>query len=94
MSSSELKNFKRIWLTDNVNKLPVQWQNFFKLMYGRDGGKRTVPETWNIDIEVVVKEIKDKQIDWAIQQVINSLEKMNRTLVDFGYPPKVYRKLM
>lgn len=90
---SKLEKYSRIWLEDNVNKLPYQWQNTFKLMYGRNQGKRTVNETLLLDMGVVLKEIKSKQLDWAMTQVSNSLDKVNIILTDFGYSPKIYKKL-
>lgn len=91
--NKELEKYSRIWLCDNAAKLPYQWQNIFKLMYGRKDGKRTVNETLVTEIETVIKEIKPKQINWAMTQIVNSLDKVNQILIDFGYTPKTYKKL-
>lgn len=89
----DLKLFTKIWLSDNCAKLPYQWQNTFKLMYGRNDGKRSVNDALLMDIDDVIAEMNDSKIKCGTRQVVASLEKLNRILVGFGYPPKIFKKL-
>lgn len=56
-------------------ELPSQWQNTFKLMYGRNGGRRSVEDAEAMPIEEVVAEMPDEKLDWALTQVELSIKK-------------------
>jgi hypothetical protein len=48
------------------------------MMYARQGGKRSVEDAATIPIEDVVSEMPAEKLDWAMQQVANTLRKVNR----------------
>lgn len=64
---------KRQELTRIVESLPLPYQRTFKLIYARDGGKRSVDDCDLMTIPEVTKEIPYRQLDWAITQVYNSV---------------------
>ena len=65
-----LQNFARQWLKDNIKKLPTGWEMKFKRIYAYD----------NImtPINVIIDEIHQDRLDWAMQQVQNSIEKLTK----------------
>ncbi len=73
--NDDLKGFARQYLLDGLQQLPIEWQEKFKLMYGRNNGKRSVNNAKLMDIESVIDEIPDEKLDWAMQQISNSLKK-------------------
>lgn len=74
--NSTLQEFARTKLIEGLSKLPEGWQNRFKLMYGRNGGKRSVEDTQAMPIENVVAEMPEDKLDWAMQQVEKSLKRV------------------
>ena len=73
-----LEEFARKTILEGLSQLPEEWQNTFKLMYGRGAKRipiRNVDEARAIPIESVVKEIPVEKLDWAMQQIENSLKK-------------------
>lgn len=74
--NSKLEQFAREDLIKGLSKLPNDWQVNFKLMYGRNYGKRSVEDTKALPIEYVVKEMPIDNLDWAMEQVENSLKKL------------------
>ena len=72
-----LKTYARSQILNGLQKLPDSWQERFKLMYGRNGGKRSVEDTKAMTIEEVVQEMPDEKLDWALSQIENSLKKLN-----------------
>lgn len=66
-------------LASEVLQLSDDQQRIFRLMYGRDMGKRSVTDTEAMPIESVVSEIPEDKLDWAMQQVENSRAKMRRS---------------
>ena len=72
----QLQEFARQTLKDGLKQLPHDWQNTFKLMYGRNNGKRSVEDAKLMPIESIVEEIPPDKLDWAMQQVKNSIEKL------------------
>ena len=68
--NNELQNFARQNLKDGLAKLPEDWQRKFKQMYAGTG--------WNaaVDINMVVDEMEEDKLDWAMQQVERSIEKV------------------
>ena len=82
--NTQLEQYARQTLKEQLAKLPGEWQETFKLMYGR--GKvsfgipaRTVEEACAMNINEVVDEIPNIKLDWAMQQVENSLKKLAKT---------------
>lgn len=76
--NEQLKAFAHKYLVSNLAKLPDQNQRMFKLMYGRNGGKRSVADAEVMSIESIFKEIPDSDLDWAMQQVSNTLDKIEK----------------
>jgi len=76
---NQLKAFAHQTLQDGLDRLPAGWQNKFKLMYGRRGGKRSVVDCEAMPMSDVIAEIPDGNLDWAMQQVENSLKKADLT---------------
>ena len=72
----QLSEFARKTLLEQLLQLPEEWQRKFKLMYGRNNGKRPVDETEKMRILDVITELPDDKLDWAMQQVENSLKKL------------------
>jgi len=66
----------RQYLLNTVPSLPEGCQKVFRLMYGRDGGKRSVDDAKAMSIEDVVVEIPEESLSWAMTQVENSLKKL------------------
>ena len=69
-----MNNSSRKTLKINVKRLPEKFQECFKLMYGRDNGKRSVEDTKRLSVEETVDCIPDRKIDWATKQVENSFK--------------------
>lgn len=74
-----LKTYARSQILNGLLKLPDGWQERFKLMYGRNGGKRSVEDEKAMKIGDVVEEIPEENLDWALSQIENSLEKLNKS---------------
>jgi len=77
--NARLENFARKCITEDLAKLPENWQRTFKLMYGRKNGKRSVEDAIMLSIDEVVKEVRTEELDWALTQVDNSLKKLQIT---------------
>lgn len=75
--NNQLQSFARTSLKSDLATLPEGWQRKFKLMYGRAGGMRSVEDSCAMDINEVVDEIPDEKLDWAMQQVDNSIKKLS-----------------
>ena len=73
-----IQKFTRQYLLDGLGRLPDEWRNTFKLLYGRKGGKRSVEDAKAMSVADVVAEISDDQLDWAMQQVDSSIAKMDK----------------
>lgn len=76
--NAELQSFARQQLKAGLEKLPEGWQGKFKLMYARDGGKRSVEDAKAMPIDAVVEQMPDDKLDWAMQQVKNSLAQISK----------------
>lgn len=74
--NSKLQDFAREQLKAGLAQLPETWQRTFKLMYGRGNGKRSVQDTVALQINDVVDIMPEDKLDWAMQQVENSLKKL------------------
>lgn len=67
--NQQLQDYARNYLKTNVAAMPANNQRVFKLMYGRNGGKRSVEDATDMDVVAVVDEIPADKLDWAMQQV-------------------------
>jgi len=81
-----LQKFARDQLKDGLARLPEGHQRIFKLMYGRGNHEnltsqipnmRSVEDAEKMSISDVVDEMPAEKLDWAMQQVENSLKKLN-----------------
>jgi hypothetical protein len=68
-----LQAFARQTLKDGLAQLGDGEHRLFKLMYGRNGGKRSVEDALAMPIDAVVDEVRPEQLDWAMRQVDGSL---------------------
>lgn len=68
-------DFARTQILHGLNKLPEKNTEFFKLMYGRNKGRRSVEDAKLMRIEDVLLEIPEEKLDWALTQVENTLAK-------------------
>ena len=68
--NNQLQELARQTIKDGLAKLPEDWQRNFKKMYAGTG--------WNaaVDINMVVDEMEEDKLDWAMQQVERSIEKV------------------
>jgi hypothetical protein len=67
--SEHLDKFARDFLKEGLAKLPNQNFLFFKRMYNQDLNK---------SIDDTVDSLPVKQLDWAMIQVQNSVDKLNK----------------
>lgn len=70
--NATIEAFTRKTLLAKLSKLPDSNQRLFKLMYGRNGGKRTVEDAESMNIESVINEMPAERLDWALTQVENT----------------------
>lgn len=64
-----LDKFARDWLKEHCNMLTIYQQHKFKCMYSH--------RDLNKDIYLVVDDMPSEQLDWAMQQVINTEKNKN-----------------
>lgn len=74
--NQQLQDFARKTILDGLIQLPDDWQNRFKLMYGRRGGKRSVEDAKAMPITDVVAEVPEENLSWAMEQIEASLVKL------------------
>ena len=67
--NNQLQEFARQSLKDGLVKLPENWQMMFKRMYS--------PNNLETDLNDVIDNIPDDKLDWAMQQVQKSIEKLS-----------------
>lgn len=72
----QLQDFARTKLKTDLATLPESNQRIFKLMYGRDDGRRSVADAEAMPIGDVVDAMPEDRLDWAMTQVANSLAKV------------------
>jgi len=73
--NNQLQDFARSQLKANLATLPESNQRLFKLLYGRDNGRRSVADAEAMEIDDVVDAMPAAQLDWAMTQVSNTLTK-------------------
>jgi hypothetical protein len=78
--NQELQTFARSKIIEGLSQLPEGHHQTFRLMYGRRivNGRptRTVEDAKLVPLEEVVSEIPPEQLDWAMQQVQRSIDKL------------------
>ena len=79
--NKQLQDFARAELKTGLAELPEENHRTFKLMYARDKGKRSVADAVAMQINDVVDLMPPEQLDWAMQQVQASLDKMHNAKV-------------
>jgi len=78
-----LKNFAIEQIKEGLSKLPSEWVDKFKLMYGRNPDKRgiaqrNVSDTLAMSEQDVITEIPDEKLEWALSQVEASIKKLEK----------------
>lgn len=73
--NQQLQDFARAEIGNGLAQLPETWQHKFRLMYGRQNGKRSIDDALAMPLADVIGEIPPAQLDWAMQQVNASLAK-------------------
>jgi fructosamine-3-kinase len=68
--NAQLQAFARKILKEGLAKLPAEWQMRFKQMYAHGH------LDWEMDM--VVDRMDEGDLDWAMQQVENSLKKLEK----------------
>ena len=71
--NEHLQQYARDKIKEGLSALPLENHRVFKLMYARDDGRRSVDDALAMDINQVVDQIPPARLDWAMQQVSNSL---------------------
>ena len=65
-------------IKQGLQSLPPAHQRVFRLMYARNGGKRSVQDAEAMPLDDVLAEVPADKLDWAMQQVQVSQEKLSR----------------
>jgi hypothetical protein len=73
--NQEVEKFARDLLASKLAQLPPENHRIFKLMYARNGGKRSVADAEAMPITDVVAEVPFDKIDRAIQQCEATIKK-------------------
>lgn len=74
--NNELQAFARQQIKDGLAQLGPENHRVFALMYGRKSGKRSVEDAVAMPYSDIVDEMEPEKLDWAMQQVANSLKKV------------------
>jgi hypothetical protein len=73
--NQEVEKFARDLLASKLAQLPAANLRIFKLMYGRNGGRRSVEAAEAMPIADVVAAVPFDKIYWAIQQCEATIKK-------------------
>jgi hypothetical protein len=73
--NQQLQDFARQQIRDGLELMGPEQLRVFALMYGRKGGRRSVEDAVAMPMAEIVNEIPPEKLDWAMQQVANTLEK-------------------
>lgn len=68
--NSTIDNFTREQIKEGLKSLPDNWQLMFKRMYSH--------KNLEADIDEVVNKMPSNKLDWALSQVENSINKLNK----------------
>lgn len=71
--NKQLQDYARKQIKEGLLQIP-EWHRTFKLMYGRDNGRRSVEDAVSLPINDIVDSIPEDKLDWAMQQVSNSIK--------------------
>lgn len=71
----KLVTLARQMLKDGLAKCDPKQHELFKLMYARNGGKRSVDDAKAMDINAVVDEMPEDKLSWALTQVERTVDK-------------------
>ena len=71
--NKQLQDFARKMLREGLDKLPSDCATTFKMMYGRNNGKRSVADALNMPLDDVISEMPEDKLDWAMRQVEKSI---------------------
>ena len=74
--NEELQQFAKQYIREGLEKLPGRPQEIFRLMYGRNNGKRSVADAQVMDIEDVLAEMASAHLNHAMSQVKRTLEEL------------------
>jgi hypothetical protein len=74
--NDQLRQFARKNIKDGLSQLPDNWQQKFKMMYGRNNGERSLEDAIAMSVNDVVDEMADDKLDWAMTQIANSIKKI------------------
>ena len=69
-----MQDFARDNIKAGLANLPEKWQMMFKRMY--------LPDNLNADVNDIVDAMPEEKLDWAMQQIQNSLEKIGKNGTD------------
>lgn len=67
-----LQEFARKWLKEEIVTVSDKGRHLFRMMYGRNGGRRSVADAEAMDISAVIDEMSADKLDWAMTQIQNS----------------------
>lgn len=73
--NEQLQEFARSTLKTMLAELPESSHRMFRLMYARDGGKRSVEDALTVPVNDVVDQMPASQLDWAMRQFNNTVRK-------------------
>lgn len=73
--NESIVEFAREKIIHGLRQLPERNIDMFKLMYGRNNGKRSAEDAKDMTIESVVSEIPESKLSWALTQVENTIKK-------------------
>lgn len=63
-------------IKQGLQSLPSAHQRVFRMMYARDDGKRSVQDAEAMPLDDVLAEIPADKLDWVMQQIQASQEKL------------------
>ena len=72
--NDRLQEFARVTILEGLAQLPANSHRMFRLMYGRQDGKRSVEDALVLPIEDVLNEMSYDKLDRAMVQVEASLK--------------------
>ena len=76
--NQQLQDYARAEIKRGLSKLPEKCELMFKRMYSH--------EDLTKDINVVVDEMPEDKLNWAMEQVQNSIDKCNRLIAEGSKP--------
>lgn len=74
--NKELRDFGIQRLREGLDELPEGSRTLFKRIYANNGNGCSQDEALTMPIEEALEGIPDEKIDWAMQQVQRTLDKM------------------